>query len=37
MGLPDGTIKESRDRITAVITNSGFAFPIRRISSILSG
>ena len=36
VGLPDGTIKESRDRITAAITNSGFAFPIRRITTILS-
>ncbi|MBI4083021.1 MAG: YifB family Mg chelatase-like AAA ATPase [Candidatus Lambdaproteobacteria bacterium] len=32
VGLPDGTIKESRERITAAIANSGFAFPIRRIT-----
>ncbi|MCZ6629043.1 MAG: YifB family Mg chelatase-like AAA ATPase [SAR324 cluster bacterium] len=32
VGLPDGTIKESRERITAAITNSGFSFPVRRIT-----
>jgi len=32
VGLPDGTIKESRERITAALTNSGYAFPIRRIT-----
>ena len=26
VGLPDGTIKESRDRVTAAVTNSGFNF-----------
>ena len=26
VGLPDGTIKESRDRVTAAVTNSGFIF-----------
>ena len=31
VGLPDGTIKESRDSVTAAITNSGFNFPVRRI------
>ena len=31
VGLPDGTIKESRDRVTAAVTNSGFNFPARRI------
>ncbi len=31
VGLPDGTIKESRDRVTAAVTNSGFTFPVRRI------
>ena len=36
VGLPDGTIKESRDRITAAITNSGFAFPVRRITCNLA-
>ena len=30
VSLPDGTIKESRDRVTAAVTNSGFNFPVRR-------
>lgn len=32
VGLPDGTIKESKERIQAAITNSGFPLPIRRIT-----
>jgi len=36
VGLPDGTIKESRERITAAISNSGFAFPIKRITCNLA-
>ena len=28
-GLPDGTIKESRDWVTVAVTNSGFNFPVR--------
>ena len=35
VGLPDGTIKESRERITAAIVNSGFPFPVRKITTIL--
>jgi len=35
VGLPDGTIKESRERITAAISNSGYAFPIKRITTLL--
>ena len=35
VGLPDGTIKESRERINAAITNSGYSFPVRRITTIL--
>lgn len=31
VGLPDGTIRESRDRITAALNNSCADFPIRRI------
>ena len=27
VGLPDNAIKESRDRVTAAIKNSGFYFP----------
>jgi magnesium chelatase family protein len=31
VGLPEASVKESKDRVTSAITNSGFAFPIRRI------
>lgn len=31
VGLPDGTVKESRERVKAAITNTGFAFPVNRI------
>ena len=31
VGLTDGTIKESRDRVTDAVTNLGFNFPVRRI------
>jgi len=34
VGLPDGTIRESRERINAAITNSGYSFPVRRITTI---
>ena len=36
VGLPDGTIRESRDRISAAIKNSGYAFPIKRITCNLA-
>jgi len=32
VGLPETAVKESRDRVRAAITNSGFAFPIKRIT-----
>jgi len=35
VGLPDGTIKESRERIVAAIGNSSLSFPLRRITTIL--
>ncbi len=31
VGLPDSAIKESRERVQAAITNTGFAFPVNRI------
>lgn len=31
VGLPDASIKESRDRVRAALKNSGLGFPIRRI------
>ena len=32
VGLPDGAVKESKDRVTAAIKNSGFVFPRGRIT-----
>jgi magnesium chelatase family protein len=32
VGLPDGAVKESKDRVQAAIKNSGFHFPLRRIT-----
>lgn len=32
VGLPDGAVKESKDRVQAAIKNSGFKFPLRRIT-----
>ncbi len=31
VGLPDGAVKEARERVTAAIKNSGFRFPQKRI------
>lgn len=31
VGLPDSAVKESRERVQAAITNTGFAFPVNRI------
>jgi magnesium chelatase family protein len=30
VGLPDAAVKESRDRVTTALTNSGYAFPMGR-------
>lgn len=32
VGLPDNAIKESKERVTAAIKNSGFEFPIKKIT-----
>ena len=32
VGLPDSSVRESRDRVRAAIKNSGFEFPIERIT-----
>ena len=32
VGLPDGAVRESRERVTAALGNSGFALPSRRIT-----
>ena len=36
VGLPAGEVKESRERVTAALANSGFALPSRRITVSLS-
>ncbi|MFN3407164.1 MAG: YifB family Mg chelatase-like AAA ATPase, partial [Caldimicrobium sp.] len=36
VGLPDSSIKESRERIRAAIVNSGFDFPLKKITINLS-
>ncbi|MEZ5478028.1 MAG: YifB family Mg chelatase-like AAA ATPase [Thiolinea sp.] len=32
VGLPETAVKESRDRVRAAITNSGYSFPVKRIT-----
>ena len=32
VGLPDASVRESRDRVRAAIRNSGFDFPVNRIT-----
>jgi len=32
VGLPDAAVKESKDRVKAAIVNTGFEFPVRRIT-----
>ncbi len=32
VGLPDSSIREAKDRVRAAITNSGFKFPLKRIT-----
>ena len=32
VGLPDSAVKESRERVRTAIKNSGFTFPIKRIT-----
>ena len=32
VGLPDAAVRESRDRVNSAIKNSGFTFPIQRIT-----
>jgi magnesium chelatase family protein len=32
VGLPDTSIRESRDRVKAALANSGFPFPLKRIT-----
>jgi len=32
VGLPDATVRESRDRVRAALKNTGFSFPVKRIT-----
>src|ERR1044072_3697441 len=32
VGLPQGAVKEGRERVTAALVNAGFEFPLRRIT-----
>jgi magnesium chelatase family protein len=32
VGLPQGAVKEGRERVSAALTNAGFCFPLRRIT-----
>src|SRR5439155_15004297 len=36
VGLPSGAVKESRERVSAALANSGFALPARRVTVNLS-
>ncbi|MBT9281471.1 MAG: YifB family Mg chelatase-like AAA ATPase [Hydrogenibacillus schlegelii] len=36
VGLPDGAVREARERVRAAIRNSGFQFPLRRITVSLA-
>ena len=32
VGLPDGTVRESRERVMAAVRNAGFQWPRRRVT-----
>ena len=36
VGLPDAAVRESRERVRAAIVNSGFEFPLMRITASLA-
>ena len=36
VGLPDAAVRESKDRVVAAVRNSGFDFPVRRVTVNLS-
>jgi len=36
VGLPDSSVKEARERVRSAIKNSGFSFPLKRITINLS-
>ena len=36
VGLPDAAVQEARERVRAAVRNSGFSFPLRRITVSLA-
>src|SRR5437899_10767638 len=36
VGLPQGAVKEGRDRVSAALPNPGYTFPLRRITANLA-
>ena len=36
VGLPDAAVRESKDRVVAAVKNSGFDFPVRKVTVNLS-
>src|SRR3954464_9819004 len=36
VGLPDAAVRESRERVRAALTNSGFKYPLQRITANLA-
>ena len=32
VGLPEGSVREARERVRSAVVNSGFEFPLRRIT-----
>jgi magnesium chelatase family protein len=36
VGLPDAAVRESKDRVVAAVRNSGFDFPVKRVTVNLS-
>lgn len=36
VGLPDGAVKESKDRVKAALKNAGYEFPAKRITANLA-
>src|SRR6266550_8213832 len=32
VGLPQGAVKEGRDRVSAALANTGFTFPLKRVT-----
>ncbi|MCL4287739.1 MAG: hypothetical protein KJ006_08835, partial [Thermoleophilia bacterium] len=36
VGLPDAAVREARERVRAAIVNSGFEFPLQRITASLA-